>query len=208
MVINIVNGLRRWIHVPLAALACLTRGRGDDRVVCLARNSPIATTLYIHTPLALFRVTHSCGNVSIVTSWALYGQQLGAGIWAEACADTSLCVLVSGSSALESAHLELQALTLIWSKLNDRRGEEQVDRKEGEKHRQWNERYTIIRASSFFFLTVTFSSSVECVCCRQTQWFVMSDSPSAAIQQKVKGSVGKGSCTKPSLPPSASVWAA
>lgn len=157
MVINIVNGLRRWIHVPLAALACLTRGRGDDRVVCLARNSPIATTLYIHTPLALFRVTHSCGNVSIVTSWALYGQQLGAGIWAEACADTSLCVLVSGSSALESAHLELQALTLIWSKLNDRRGEEQVDRKEGEKHRtvKWKIHYyksiILLFPHSYFF---------------------------------------------------------
>lgn len=33
----------------------------------------------------------------------------------------------------------------------------------------------------------------------------MSDSPGAAIQEKVKGSVGKGCCTKPLLPPSVSL---
>lgn len=89
------------MHMPLGVIACLTRGRGDDRVVCLASNSPRSHhTLYTHTPLALFKATHSCGNVSIVTAWTLYGQQLGAGIWAEelvsiwACARLCVCACV------------------------------------------------------------------------------------------------------------------
>lgn len=108
------------VHVPWTSLACLTRGRGDDRVVCLARNSPHSRhPLYTHTPSALFRATHSCGNVSIVTAWTLYGQQLGAGIWAEAlvciracawlCVEVWVWVCVCGSSAVESAHVEFRA---------------------------------------------------------------------------------------------------
>lgn len=50
--------------------------------------------------------------------------------------------------------------------------------------------------------TLTFSS---CVSVKQAEQFVMSESPGAAIQQKVKRSVGKGWCTKPSLPPSVSL---
>lgn len=92
-------------------------GRGDGRVVCLARSSPAHPphSLYTHTPLALFKATHSCGNVSIVTPWTLFGQQLGAGIWAEACVRiwACACVAASGSCTEESAHAELEALSFL-----------------------------------------------------------------------------------------------
>lgn len=54
------------MHVPFMAITCLTRGRGEDRVGYIPHLA--ATTLYIHTPLAPFKATHSCGNVSIVTA--------------------------------------------------------------------------------------------------------------------------------------------
>lgn len=50
--------------------------------------------------------------------------------------------------------------------------------------------------------TLTFSF---CVSVKQAEQFVMSESLGAAIQQKVKRSVGKGWRTKPSLPPSVSL---
>lgn len=74
-----------YMHAPMAAVACLTRARGDDRVVCLSANSPCCHhPLYTQATLASFKAIHSCGNVSIVTASTLYGQQLGVGIWAEA----------------------------------------------------------------------------------------------------------------------------
>lgn len=67
-------------------MVCLTRGAevitGSSAPL---PHPPAVTTLCIYTqPLPPFRVTHSCGNVSIVAGPALYGQQLGAGILAEA----------------------------------------------------------------------------------------------------------------------------
>lgn len=190
-------------------------GRGDGRVVCLARSSPAHPphSLYTHTPLALFKATHSCGNVSIVTPWTLFGKQLGAGIWAEACVRiwACACVAASGSCTEESAHAELEALSFlphpgdklreIWGTRDGKCWQLQVLRlKDTPPTHPPTHTHLYICTHTSIHLTPFLLSDTATISVKKAKRFVMSESPGVAIQQKVKGSVGKGWCTKPSLP--------